>query len=313
MTNVTPCIAGCDVSKDYLDVHIAPAGKAFRVANDAAGHALLIARLHEAGASLVVVEATGGYEQGLVQRLWAADQPVSVVNPRRVRDFARASGRLAKTDRVDAEVLTAFGLALKPEPTPSQSAELSRIRALVVRRRQTITMRTAEKTRLAQCSDDTARAMIKESIALFDRQIRELERWLVAAIGTSCALARKYTVLNSVPGIGPVSAATLIAELPELGRLTRRQIASLVGLVPFNRDSGKMRGRRTIWGGRRSVRTGLYMPALTASRSNPLYQAFRAKLEAEGKPQKLILTAIMRKMIVTMNAMIRDDKEWAKA
>ncbi len=313
MTIVTPCVAGCDVSKDRLDLHIAPCGAVLQVTNDVAGFSLLADRACAAGASLVVVEATGGYERGLVQSLWAAGLPVSVVNPRRVRDFARASGRLAKTDAIDAEVLSAFALAFKPEPTAPQSAQLSRIRAIVGRRRQTIAMRTAEKTRLAQCTDGAMRQMIEQVIALFDSQIGALDRQLAASIKANRTMARKYTVLSSVPGIGPVSAASLIADLPELGTLTRRQIASLVGLAPFNRDSGAMRGRRTIWGGRRALRTGLYMPALTASRSNWVYKAFKAKLEAQGKPQKLILTAIMRKMIVTMNAMIRDDKLWNKA
>ena len=313
MLNVTPCVAGCDVSKDYLDLHVFPGGETLRVTNDAAGHALLIAFLQRTRAELLVVEATGGYERALVQSLWAAQLAVSVVNPRRVREFARASGYLAKTDRIDAEVLAAFGQVLNPEPTASQSVELQQIRAIVVRRRQITGMRAAEKTRVQQCSDAAMRATIDEAIALFDRQIKALDRALKVAILAVKSLARKYAVLLSAPGIGPVSAAAMIADAPELGQLTRRQIASLVGLAPFNRDSGRMRGKRTIWGGRGSLRRGLYMPALTAARSHPLFRAFRAKLEAAGKPQKVILTAIMRKMVVTLNAMIRDDKEWSKA
>ncbi len=190
---------------------------------------------------------------------------------------------------------------------------MSRVRAFVVRRRQTIANRNAEKTRLKQCADAAVQALIEEQIRLHDRQIVELDRQIAALIAQDQVLAHKRDLIVSVPGAGPVSAATLIAELPELGRLTRRQIASLAGLAPFNRDSGKMRGRRTIWGGRRTLRTSLYMPALAAARSNRVFKIFRARLEAQGKPQKVILTAIMRKLLVTLNAMLRDNKAWKSA
>jgi transposase len=304
--------AGIDVSKDHLDVHLRPTGEAARHASDEAGIAAVVARLAAAGPHLVVVEATGGFEAPLAAALALAGLPVAVVNPRQVRDFARSTGRLAKTDRLDAAVLAHFADAVRPDPRPLPDADTAALAVLVGRRRQLIEMRTAERNRLALAAPAAA-AGIRRHVAWLDRELARLDGELAAAIAASPAWRARDDLLRSAPGVGPVVSRVLVAEVPELGALSGKQIAALVGVAPVARESGRWSGARSIAGGRAGVRSALYMAVLSASRYNPAIRAFSERLRAAGKAVKVAQVAAMRKLLVILNAMVRDNKPWDPA
>jgi transposase len=303
---------GIDVSKDHLDVHVRPTGEAFRAAADEPGVAAVVARVAAAGPAAVVLEATGGYEAPLAAALAAAGLPVAVVNPRQARRFAEATGRLAKTDRLDAAALAHFAEAVRPEARPLPDAATQALAALVARRRQLLEMRTAEQNRLPLAAGAVARD-IRAHVAWLDRRIAAAGRDLAAAVEASPAWRARDDLLQSVPGVGPVVSRTLLAELPELGSLSGRRVAALAGVAPVARDSGRRAGARRIAGGRAGVRSGLYMACLSAVRHNPVPRAFYARLRAAGKAVKVAQVAAMRKLLVILNAMVRDHRRWDPA
>jgi len=301
---------GIDVSKARLDGHVRPDGGTFAEANDPEGIAAVVARLLARPPALVVVEATGGLEAPLVAALAAAGVPVAVVNPRQARDFAKGVGKRAKTDRIDAAVLARFAEVVRPEVQPLPDDQARRLAALVGRRRQLVEMRVAEENRLGGAAEAAVRRDLEAHIAYLSRQIGELDRELGEAIAASPVWKARDEVLRSVPGVGPVTARTLAASLPELGALSNKRIAALVGVAPIPDDSGTIRGRRRIAAGRGSVRSVLYMAALAAARSNPVLSAFYRRLVAAGKAKKLALTAVMRKLLTILNAMVRNNHAW---
>ena len=300
---------GIDVSKARLDVALRPGDDTFSVDNNQRGIATLIKRLKKLQVSLVVLEASGGYEVAVTSELVAAELPLAVLNPRQVRDFARATGRLAKTDKIDARILAQFADVIRPSTRQVPDAESRELMALVARRRQLVEMLTAESNRRGRVPGSISRA-IAAHITWLRKQLAEFDAILEEAIRRSPLWCEKATFLRSVPAVGSVTVTTLLAHLPELGTLGRRQIAALVGVAPFNRDSGKMRGTRAIWGGRAQVRAVLYMCTLVATRRNPVLRAFYLRLRAAGKKPKIALTACMRKLIVILNAVIRHRTTW---
>jgi len=304
---------GIDVAKDRLDVHTRPGGEVFAVARDSNGLAMLVERLQRLAPALVALEATGGYETVVASALGAAQLPLAVVNPRQIRDFARATGKLAKTDRIDAAAIAHFAEAVRPPARPLADAEARALGELVARRRQVIEMIIAERHRRRMASQRRVIRAIERHLALLQAELSELEGDIDDAIRKSPAWQADADLLASVPGVGKVTLRTLIAELPELGHLNRRKIAALVGVAPINCDSGTLRGRRTIAGGRPAVRTALYMAALVASRANPVIAAYYAKLRAAGKTGKQALVACMRRLVVILNAILRDRKPWQPA
>jgi transposase len=308
MTNPAVYV-GIDVAKGWLDVAVWPNHASVRVRNDEAGIRDLLKKLILLQPTQVVLEATGGIEAALVAALAAAGLCVAVVNPRQVREYARATGRLAKTDTIDAGILARFGEAVQPEPRHLPDAEERELGALVARRRQLVEMLTAEKNRLSRASD-MVRKEIEEHIRWLEESIRSLEEALAAKIKTSAVWQEREALFRSAPGVGPVLATTLLAELPELGRLNLKEIAALVGVAPLNRDSGLFRGKRKVWGGRKQVRARLYMGTLVASRHNPIIRTFYTKLLQTGKPKKLAITACMRKLLTILNAMARSSSHW---
>ena len=304
---------GIDVAKAELALDTRPAPAPWTAANDAVGVRDTVARLTALAPALVVLEATGGYELALVAALSAAGLPVVVVNPRQVRDFARATGQLAKTDRIDAGVLALFGERVRPEVRPLADEALHALDALLTRRRQLLEMLQAERNRLGQATGAHARPVrqsLTQHVAYLERELRVTDSELERRVRESPAWREHEDLLRSVPGVGRVTALTLIGELPELGRLTRQQIAKLVGVAPMARDSGTLRGRRTVGAGRASVRAVLYMAALVATRRNPVIRAFYTRLLAAGKPKKLALTACMRKLLTILNAMAKHRTRW---
>lgn len=304
---------GIDVAKDRLDVHIRPSGEVFTVARDGEGLSALTARLSELAPQLVVLEATGGFEVTVASALAAAQLPLAVVNPRQIRDFARATGKLAKTDALDAAAIAHFAEAVRPPPRPIADEQARALGELVSRRRQVVEMIVAETHRRRQLSQRRLLKRLDRHLAMLQRELTEIEAELGDAIRGTPVWQENEDLLKSVPGVGNATARTLLAELPELGTLGRRQIAALVGIAPFNRDSGTMRGKRTIWGGRASVRTALYMATLVASRRNPAIAAMYRRLLNAGKPAKLALTACMRKLLIILNAILRDRTPWQNA
>jgi transposase len=304
-----PVCVGIDVSKDQLDVAVGVEGPAWSVTNDEAGIDALLEDLSARPCELVVLEATGGFEVAVTTALAAAGLPVVVINPRQARDFARATGQLAKTDRLDARILALFAERVRPQPRslPTDAARL--LDALLTRRRQLLTMITAERNRLG-FAPPPLKKPIEKHIRWLQRELESVDSDLGKAIQSSPVWRTRETLFQSVPGIGPVVSRTLIAELPELGYLNRKQIAALVGLAPLAHDSGKHKGRRMVFGGRASVRQALYMAALVASRRNPTIRTFYQRLLASGKPPKVALTACMRKLIVVLNAMARTGTRW---
>jgi transposase len=300
---------GIDVSKKQLDVAARPSGESWSVGNDEAGVVGLIERLVKEPIEAVVMEATGGYESLVSTHIAAAGLPMAVVNPRQVRAFARATGRLAKTDRIDAEVLAQFAEAVRPAVRPLKDEATKELDALVTRRRQLVSMLTTEKNRLQDVSK-ALRRDLKAHIQWLERRIRDTDNRLKLRVKDSEVWRVNDDLLRSVPGVGRVSAFTLMANLPELGTLSRRQIAALVGVAPFNRDSGTLRGTRAVWGGRSQVRAVLYMAAVSAMRCNPVIGAFYRRLISAGKPTKVALTACMRKLLIILNAIVRTQTPW---
>lgn len=303
-------VVGIDVSKARLDVAFRPSGKRLTVSNGARGISRLLNLLKSAPPECVLLEATGGYEHNLVERLLTEGLPVVVVNARQVRQFARATGQLAKTDAIDAEILAHYAEALKPEQRVMPDAQTRKLRALLARRRQLLVMMVAEGNRGAHALD-VVRKGIAATIRCLKKQVAALDRELALFIREIPAWRAKSEVLRSVPGVGAVASATLMAELPELGKLNRKQIAALVGVAPFNRDSGTLRGRRMIWGGRSPVRAVLYMCTLVAITRNPIISAYYRRLCAAGKPSKVALVACMRKLTVILNVLVRTETCWA--
>ncbi|HWE26498.1 MAG TPA: IS110 family transposase, partial [Polyangia bacterium] len=294
---------GIDVSKRTLDV-ATTAGSKRQVANDEVGIAALVDELSSLRPKLVVLEATGGYQAALVAALVVAKIPTAVINPRQARDFAKAIGKLAKTDAIDAAVLARFAEVVRPEPRTPVDAETAELDVLLTRRRQVVGMITAETNRLQQ-SAAKVRTRIKTHINFLRKELADINRELDEAIRKSPVWRENDDLLRSVPGVGRVLASTLLGELPELGKLNRKQMAALVGVAPLNRDSGMMRGKRRVWGGRASVRKALYMATLSATRSNPLIRRFYQRLCQLGKPKKVALVACMRKLLTILNSMMR--------
>jgi transposase len=310
MDSKTPIYAGIDVSKAYLDTATRPGTKPDRDPNDPAGIAALVARLVPLAPALVVVEATGGLELPLVAALQVAKIPVAAINPRQARDFAKASGRLAKTDRIDAEALAHFAEAIRPEARPLPTAEVRALDALLARRQQLLAMRLMESNRLGSCSDPTVRAGLERHIAWLGAEAADADRLLAEAVKASPAWKEKDELLRSIPGLGPVTSLTLMAALPELGTLDGGKLSALVGLAPFADDSGKRHGSRHVRGGRAVVRRVLYLAALSAVRYNPAMKAFKERLVMRGKKAKVILTAVARKLLVIANAVVRTGRPW---
>jgi transposase len=302
-------VVGIDVSKGQLDVAVLPGSQRLQFANDAPGVGELVRQLQATQAELVVMEATGGYETVAATAIAGAGLRLAVVNPRQVRDFARATGRLAKTDRIDAELIAAFAQAVEPQITVLPDEDTRALEALLIRRAQLIAMRTQESNRLG-LSTGVMRKQIKTHIAWLDRAIGALDIDLTAKLRNSPAWRTRDDLLQSMKGVGPITSGTLMSALPELGHLDRRAIAALVGVAPFNRDSGTLRGRRTIWGGRARVRSVLYMAATSAVRSNPVIRACYQRLIERGKPHKVAMVACMRKMLTILNAMARTNTLW---
>ena len=298
MSTTEACWIGIDVSKAKLDVALHPSGERWQVQHNAAGIAAVTDRAHALGPERIVLEATGGYEVGVAAALAAAQLPVVVVNPRQVRDFARATGQLAKTDRIDAQVLAHFAQAIRPDVRPLADASARALSALVARRRQLQEMLTAEQNRLLSAAVQDAplavREQIGEHLEWLQRQVQQIDDDLNDQIRSSPVWRAREDLLRSIPGIGPIVSATLLSQLPELGQLDRKALAKLVGVAPLSHDSGTLRGTRTIWGGRAPVRAALYMAALVATRHNPPIRAFYQRLLAAGKPRKLALVACMR-------------------
>jgi transposase len=300
---------GIDISKSTLDVAIWPSGKQWSVDNDATGIKELIEQLRGFNPALIVLEATGGLEVYLAGELAVSGFPVVVVNPRQVRDFAKAIGKLAKTDKIDAQVLAQFAQAVRPVPRPLPDASTQALGALVARRRQMMQMLVAEKNRL-QSSPKPIRKEIQKHILWLERHLTSLDEDLTRSIQQSPLWCERENLLKSTPGVGPVMSRTLLADLPELGTLNNKQIAALVGVAPLNRDSGKLRGKRSVWGGRAHVPSTLYRSTLAALRFNPVIKAFYQRLLVAGKAKKVALTACMRKLLVILNAMLKHGTPW---
>src|SRR2546425_8844911 len=305
----TPVFVGLDVAKATLDVALRPSGEQWSVPNDEAGIAALVDRLHPLHPTLLVCEATGGFERAAIAMLAAAGLPVVVANPRQIRDFARATGQLAKTDQIDAAILAVFAERVRPAPRalPSDAAQL--LDALLTRRRQLVEMLVAEKNRLGFAPRPLHQG-IQQHIRWLERQLDDVTTTLADQIEQSPVWRAKDDLLQSVPGVGPIVSYTLLGELPELGTLSHKQIAALVGVAPLARDSGTLRGKRLGWGGRASVRTALFIAALCGRRWNPALKRFHERLKAAGKPTKVALIACARKLLVILNAMVRNNTPW---
>jgi transposase len=305
----SPVYVGIDVAKATLQVAVHPSGERWTLANEVPALSGLVTRLQALAPTLIVLEATGGFEHAAVAALAAAGLPIVVANPRQVRDFARATGQLAKTDAIDAGSLALFAERVRPESRPLPDDATQALDAIVTRRRQLVEMLTAERNRLGFARGPVRRDLTQH-IRWLERRLAELDDDLRGAVQASPVYRAQDDLLQSVPGIGPVTSMTLLASLPELGRLSRREIASLVGVAPMNRDSGTLRGRRHIWGGRAPVRAALYMAALVGLRHNPVLRAFYQKLRASGKPFKVAATACMRKLLTILNAMVAQQRPW---
>jgi len=307
---MTHDIIGVDIAKDWIDSHILSDGRSRRVPCRPAALARFAT---EARGALVVFEASGGYERPLMEALAEAGVPFARVNPRQAREFARATGRLAKTDRVDAAMLAEMGRALRLKPSPLRAPERVRLADLMARRDDLSDMLRRETNRIKQARDAWIKKDIKTMLRVLERRLVRIEAEISAQIETHEALARAAARLRSMPGIGPILAASLVARLPELGRLDRRAIASLAGLAPHACDSGVFRGKRRVWGGRAEVRRSLYLAGFIASRYDPRLRAFRTRLEAAGKPPKVAIVAVARKLLTILNAMFRDDNDYRSA
>ena len=312
MEHVTamPSFVGIDISKDRLDVHVRPSGQTFAVVRDGKGLEQLVNDLLALNPALIVLEATGGFEITVAAALASAGLPLAVVNPRQIRDFARAMGRLAKTDALDAQVIALFAERIRPEPRPLADADSQALAELIARRRQVIEMIGMEANRLRQARNAHVQRMLRSTLKTLEAQLVELDHDIDDTIKRSPIWRAADDLLTSVPGVGDVTAHTLIADLPELGQLDRRRIAALVGVAPVNRDSGQMRGKRTIAGGRTDVRNALYMATLVATRWNPVIRAHYKSLIERGRPKKVALVAYMRRLLGILNAIIRTKTPW---
>jgi len=308
--NASPVYVGIDVCKAHLDVALRPTGAASRHPNTPAGVAALVASLSPLSPARIVVEATGGWERPLAEALRAAGLSVAVVNPRRARDFARSAGRLAKTDALDAAALAHFAESLRPEPTPAPDPEAEELEALTDRRDQLVAARTAEKARLP-LARPAQRPSIERHLEWLGGEIRDLEEEIERRLQASSEFREKARLLRSVPGVGRLTAPALLARLPELGRLSGKQLAALCGVAPLNRDSGSYRGRRGTWGGRADVRKALFMAAFAGLRHNPVIRAFFDRLCAAGKPKRVALVACMRKLLLILNSLLKHGQVWS--
>jgi transposase len=300
---------GVDVAKAEVVIACRPEAVAWTASNDAEGIAAAVARLTSLAPRLIVLEATGGYERAVVAALAVAGLPTVVANPRQVRDFAKATGQLAKTDDLDADLLALFADRVRPTPRPLPDAVVQQLDALMTRRRQLLDMLTAERNRLEHAVGPIRRSVV-DHIRWLERRVAAVDRDLDDTIARSPVWRAKEDLLRSMPGVGPVVSRTLLADVPELGHLNRKQIAALIGVAPLARDSGTRRGKRMVWGGRAPVRAVLYMGALVATRRNPVIRAFYRRLLAAGKPKKVALIACMRKLLTILNAMMRTSTTW---
>ena len=310
MTTETMTVIGIDVSKACLDCWAFPGDRAWRVGNTDEALAQLTAELVPLQPSRIIVEATGGLERTLVAELSAVGLPVVVVNPRQVRDFAKATGRLAKTDRLDAEILAQFGAVLHPPVRALPDPALRELQSLVSRRRQLIVMQTQERNRRQQAASELVAAQIADHLAWLGERVAQLDRDIAAQLQNPPIWLARAQLLRSIPGVGPVLISTRIAQLPELGQANHKEIAALAGVAPYNRDSGQWRGKRAVWGGRRQLRAALYMATLVATRCNPTIRACYEHLLAVGKAKKVALTACMRKLLTICNAIIKSNTPW---
>ena len=306
----SPAYVGVDVSKDRLDVHVRPSGQVFAVARDSHGLEQLANKLRALAPALIVLEATGGFEVAVAAALVSAQLPLAIVNPRQIRDFARATGRLAKTDALDAQVIALFAERIRPEPRPIADADSQILAELIARRRQVIEMIGMESNRLRQARDLRVQRAIEAMLKTLKAQLAVLDRDTNDTVKGSPAWREADELLTSVPGVGEVTARTLIADLPELGQLDRRRVAALVGVAPINRDSGQMRGRRLIAGGRTEVRNALYMATLSATGWNPVISKHYQALVERGRPKKVALVACMRRLLGILNAIVRTKAPW---
>lgn len=304
------CSVGIDVSKAQLDLHLLPAARSWQVSNDAAGHEKLLAQLPSPGTCRITLEATGPYGQRLVAELVAAGHYVSVVNPRQVRDYAKAHGILAKTDRIDAKVIAGFGRDVKPRPVAHVPEKQGELDQLVTRRRQLLQLRTSESNRLHDGLTKFVRQSVRRSIDALSKDIARLDQAILKLVQSDDDWKHRFELLKTAPGIGDVNAAALVAELPELGQLNRQKISALVGAAPYPDDSGKKHGKRSIRGGRKSLRCTLCMAALSASQHNPVIRKFAERLKAAGKPGKVVIIACLRKLLVILNTMIKHNTPW---
>jgi transposase len=310
MTTPSERFIGIDVSQAVLDVHVRPDGTTCQFANTPEGMAALQAWLRPLGPTLIVLEASGGYETAVLTALCLGGLPVCLINPKRVRDFAKARGRLAKTDAIDAAILADFAETFRPPVRPLPDAETQHLQALLTRRTQLVQMRTMEKNRLAALTVSRVRRSVQNVIRTLDREIRQADQDLGGAIRACPLWAAKDELLRSIPGIGPTVSRTLLAQMPELGTLSREQAAALAGVAPINRESGQYRGKRMIAGGRAVVRSMLYLAGHAARRGNATLRAFAERLKAAGKAPKVIRVALARKLLVIANAVLRDNKAW---
>ena len=300
---------GIDIAKDSMDVTVHEGKETWVYTNDEQGLAKLVSKMKKLIPCLIVMESTGSYELAVASELHSQGFPVAVVNPRHIRDFARSVGILAKTDVLDAKVIARYAAQVQPTPRALPEEEAKRLGVIMARRRQIIAMRTAEKNRLHQ-ADPAVKEGIKEHIDWLNQKLDDIDKELGRMIESNPEWKEKNDIIQSVPGVGPNLAMTLLSDFPELGSLNRKQIASLSGLAPFNRDSGKMRGKRTIWGGRSSVRSASYMSAFSAIRWNPLLKTFYQRLRTAGKLRKVAMVACMRKLLCLLNAMLRNKTIW---
>lgn len=299
---------GIDVSQEYLDVALTGKKSVQRILNDEASLEVFAGHLLDLRPELVVLEASGGFERRPTKTLLSASLPVAVVNPRQVREFARSQGCLAKTDAIDARILARFAEVLRPAPAKLSSEAEEQLRALELRRRQLVGIVVAERNRLSASPRTAGR--IEEHLRWLEGEVKQIEKEMQELVESDPGLQAKAAILTSVPGVGPILAVTLLSGLPELGLLNRKEIAALVGVAPLNWDSGKLRGKRAVWGGRAQIRSVLYMAALVASRCNPVIRALYQRLCAAGKPKKLALVAVMRKLLITLNTMIKTQSKW---
>ena len=306
---MTERFVGIDVSKETLDVTVRPEEECWQTKNTEEAFGELITRPEVLEPELIIIEAMRGLERAVVSAMAEAGLPVVVINPRKTREFARATGRLAKTDEIDADDLAFFGEAIRPEVRPLPDAAVEKLCALNARRQQLVEMLTAERNRLGTALPP-ARPSLREHIRWLEREKERVESELEGHISENLTLRRKFKILCSAKGVGPATSFTLLSKLPELGTVNRKEIAALAGVAPFNRDSGKWRGKRTTWGGRASVRSVLYMAALSASQHNPVIRAFYERLLEAGRPKKVALTACMRKLLVILNAMLKNGTLW---